>query len=307
MAAIPTFPKFRKVVLDDRHWYDEFYRHFPNYADFAFNNLIIWQDQHDDLEISRIGDVVILRCTSLYMKNRLMFNFIGDGDYDDVIQKIFDHQTANKESREILGVPEYIVKQLKDPGKYDIEDDRDQYEYIMDTRLLGTLEGHSMKRLRQTINGYERDHQPITVKELDLKSAENVDFLRFQVLAWDKAFSTNDTAEQEKEVLLRTLNVVDTLDYKNISLFVGKDLAGFALWRRLPSIENNYAVVNHLKTSYKYPHTSYYLSHRIAQTMQEHGIDYMNYEQDLGIEGLRYFKEKLKPDHLLKKFNISIL
>lgn len=306
MNSVPLFPEFRKLTLDDRDWYEAFFKPFPNYADFTFNNLVVWQDQHDDLSISRIDNILIFQCTSLYMDDQLMINFIGDGDYDSVLHELFAYLRERQQESVILGVPEFIVQSLQNPHHFSIEEDRDNAEYVLDTWLLGTLDGPAMRRIRQMVHGYERDYTSITVKELDLHDEQARDFLRNELLGWKQAFTTNETAGQEKGVILRTLDVADTLEYGNVSLFIDDKLVGFALYRHIPSHEaEQTVVVNHLKTSYGYPHTSYYLSHRLADVLHKKGYSYMNYEQDLGIEGLRYFKEKLKPVELLKKFNIA--
>ena len=42
-----------------------------------------------------------------------------------------------------------------------------------------------------------------------------------------------------------------------------------------------------------------------ARILHDMNIPYYNWEQDLGIPGLRYSKEKYKPIFYLKKFTVS--
>lgn len=305
MNTVTVFPEFRKFSFDDRSWYEDFYKELPNYADFTFNNLIVWQDQYNDLAVSRIDSMLIFRCTSLYMENQLMINFIGHGDYDTALEMIFDYMNKQGQHQVVLGLPEFIVEQLAYKDRYVITDDRDNAEYIIDTNLLGGLVGPEMKRMRQLVNGYERENGSVTIVELDLKDPEQVEFLRSELFKWEHAFNTNETAGQEKAVILRTLEVAGDLDYGNLSLLVDGRLAGFALYRHIPSRDNDTVVVNHLKTNYSHMHSSYYLTHRLAQALAAKNYRYMNYEQDLGIEGLRTFKQRLKPADLLRKYNVT--
>jgi len=295
---------FRPIDLSDRYWYEKFYTNFPPYADFSFGNLMIWLNQYNDLQLSQLNGNVILRCTNSYMDDRMMFNILGVNLIDETIHAIFAYQNANGLKKELLGVPHFIIEQVKNPELYHAIEDPDNAEYILDTHLLGYLQGSFVKKMRQYVNGFEQHAgKPIAIERFDLSDPTCVNYLRHNLTQWEKAFSTNETAAQEIPAFNTALRLSDQLSYTGIGLKVGEDLAGFLLYQSIPRQDT--VIVNHLKTSYRYWHTSLYLTHHLARLLSDEGIDFMNFEQDLGIQGLRAFKLKLRPHHMLKKYNIT--
>lgn len=306
MLDLPLFPEFKKLQPTDISWYQDFYAQFPPYADFSFGNYVIWLDQNNDLSFSNLSGNLVLSCTNWYMGNRHMISILGNNNLRASVDAIFEYQRDQGMAQELLGVPEFMTAQLQQNLEYNVSEDRDNAEYIIDSALLGDLQGGSMGRIRQDVHAYVRRAEemqlPIVVKELDLSDPENINFLTREVNGWELAFSTNDTAEQERSVLMRTLDSVSLTGHKNISIYIGDELAGFALYH---VVHDKTAIISHLKTSYKHRHTSYFAIHTIAQMLHARGIERLNIEQDLGIPGLRIFKTKLKPLTLLRKFDIT--
>jgi hypothetical protein len=71
-------------------------------------------------------------------------------------------------------------------------------------------------------------------------------------------------------------------------------------------IRDDYAI-GHFEKALKEHNGLYdYLKHTTAKELHEKGVKYINYEQDLGIVGLRQTKLLLHPEHYLKKYSISL-
>ncbi len=77
-------------------------------------------------------------------------------------------------------------------------------------------------------------------------------------------------------------------------------MLGFTMYE---IISNNYAISHFAKADKKH-HAAIcdLLNWEEAKILHSQGIKYFNWEQDLGIPGLRYSKEKYKPAFFLKKF-----
>lgn len=66
-------------------------------------------------------------------------------------------------------------------------------------------------------------------------------------------------------------------------------------------LDNNTAAINHIKVNYSVQDIFRYTVYRLAKILKKSGIAEMNFEQDLGIEGIRTFKMRLRPSRFLEK------
>jgi len=96
---------------------------------------------------------------------------------------------------------------------------------------------------------------------------------------------------------------IDNKNIRFISLYVDSTLVGFTAYEIL---SNDFAMSHFAKADVRYHNTiNDILNWEEAKLLNEKGIKYFNWEQDLGIPGLRYSKEKYKHSFFLKKFIIK--
>lgn len=302
MQTVPTFPNFRHLALADKDWYEEVYAKYPKYADFSFGNLMIWRGTDDDLRISQLNGNIVILDKPHYMNGEVALNFMGNHEVNKTIKELLGFLQENNFNQVLLGVPEYVVNSIHDKDLYEITEDPDNNEYILDVERLATLEGSIMQSPRYFISKFKKaagsDYYAVSA---DVNDEQNKQSLLAALEKWDKVFNTNDSADQEKLVMERMFKLAYRLDYKSINLYVKNEMVGFIIYRK---IDSNTATYNHQKTNYSYPNLSFALVHESAKILHNQGFTHINYEQDLGIEGLRKFKQNLKPVHILKKYTI---
>ena len=71
------------------------------------------------------------------------------------------------------------------------------------------------------------------------------------------------------------------------------------------ALENKYAICHFEKALPIYENLTAFVAHEGANALIEHGLKYANWEQDLGMEGLRQAKSKWQPSKFLKKYSIQ--
>ncbi len=71
-------------------------------------------------------------------------------------------------------------------------------------------------------------------------------------------------------------------------------------------VNKDYYMGHFGKADLRYKGLTSYLEFLTAVEMKKHGVKYMNFEQDMGLNGLKHSKELWHPDHLLKKYSIRI-
>ena len=83
----------------------------------------------------------------------------------------------------------------------------------------------------------------------------------------------------------------------------GKLLIGFTLWEGLPDSE--WAVMHFQKADRSYPGLPSWQTHEMGRTLIAQGYRLVNGEQDMGIPGLRAYKQSLQPCRYLKKYVVA--
>ena len=96
---------------------------------------------------------------------------------------------------------------------------------------------------------------------------------------------------------------VDSKNIHFVSLYVAETLVGFTAYEIL---SNDFAMSHFAKADHTHEAAvNDVLNWQEAKLLNEKGIKYFNWEQDLGIPGLRYSKEKYKHSFFLKKFIVK--
>ena len=110
-------------------------------------------------------------------------------------------------------------------------------------------------------------------------------------------FEMNEYKSFERLLKIKDENIIIT------SLYVKDVLIGFTITEKE---EGDYAMSHFAKADISY-HPSVYdvLNWEEAKILKKQGIKYYNWEQDLGIKGLRDSKLKYKPSFFLKQFTVS--
>jgi hypothetical protein len=302
MYNIPEFPQFRKITLDDKKWYDTFFHDFPPYADFSFGDLVIWYDQNDDLEISIHNTNLVFQFTNLLWNNERVINFLGNSDPQKTIEAIFDYQKSQHLPQRLRGVPEFVIQDLhkRNNTSFFIEAERDQDEYIVDAQKIANLEIH---KIRDSVRRFQKINGECKLVQINLFDQHDTDLVRKNSHVWF-AVSRNETAQQEQSIFDRVLKYGYRLDHRCIGFFVEGQLIGVIVYQMYS--QENTAVINHIKNNGSYPESFTYMLWACADFLAKQGITQINAEQDLGIPGIRYYKEHLEPLYLLKKFSITL-
>lgn len=299
MHNVPTFPEFRKIRSTDRNWYDAFYSQFDAYADLSFGNLGTWLNQQDDLEVSTLNDNVILRSTIGFMGPEQITTLFGSTKIDETLQTVL-----KQTSLEV--VPEVVVKNINDTEPFVIEEDPGNHDYILDTSILSNLEGRRLARRRTEIRYFQKtygEHMELACTKIT-RDEVMLSNLRKAVAEWPHIFDRNMDAEEEIPAFQYLFDNCEHADYWCYSFTYKGALSGFIIFQRVPQKE--IVVLNHIKFKDEFKNAYFFAMHTLAKYLKDNNIPYINMEQDLGIEGLRRFKHKLKPVKVLKKYTIRL-
>jgi len=284
--------------------YEKWFQQFKPYSDFSFNNLLIWLNLNDDLELSALGDTLIYRYTNPFGEKRITYTLLGRKTVQHAIEQVFTLQKQSNSEMQLSMVPEEATEYI-DQAKYVITEDRDDFDYIFDSRnwyYLPSTEKHLRRRVKHVAVNYGDD---LLIRELDLNIPENKALIVNGMHLWKAFYSIagNDKLGLEGLAINNCLSVAGEVDEKCLAIYVNDILVSVLLYHLPPQTE--YAIINHVKCDYKIPNIFDFTIYCAISKLYPQGIKYFNGEQDLGIEGLRKHKQLLHPVDFLKRYSVS--
>ena len=290
---IKTFPRFSKISLGHRaEVYSMTLKHEP-YSDFNFTALY-------SFDTEGIGGLSIL--------NRNLVIKIADYQTSEPIISMMGQHFVAKSLKTIIGqgykiklIPEEVIKLSGDFGKSHFIQDRDNFDYIYSLKNLSQLEGGLYKKKRNKINRFIKDYgNEVEVSLVDKINPGFVHKIDRMYHEWnlERDKHTEDLGS-EKKALFRMLENSTHFNLRLFQTTLGGKLVAFSLNEKLPG---GYVICHFQKCLVSYRDMDAYLTNCVSRQLLAEGCNYINWEQDLGIKGLRESKEIFKPIKKLKKF-----
>ena len=92
-------------------------------------------------------------------------------------------------------------------------------------------------------------------------------------------------------------------DTFSLGLSINGELSAFVI---IEILQRNYGIIHFKKAILSFAGITEYLVQQTALYLQRLGCQYINGEQDLGLDGLRKSKTLYRPQNYLKKYTISV-
>lgn len=265
-------------------------------CEYSFANLYMWGRQRGEI----IDGYLVL--FSQYNR-RTVYPFpVGHGD----IKHVLDTVIADSKERGIpcrftgMTAREKAVLEELYPDKFSYHCDRDFFDYVYDINDLAELKGRKYHSKKNHFNRFVTAYPDYRVEPI---SDENIDEVRKMVDKWyvDRLAEAPDSDFQMEQVAIeKAIKSYKELGMEGLALYIGDKMVAMTLASRMSyntfdvhfekavrGIDGAYAVINCEFARYirdKYPE-----------------IEFLNREDDMGIEGLRKAKEGYRPHHMVEK------
>ncbi len=297
---IPKFPKFIKFSFGHKSHIEKHILKYPPYSDFNFTSLFSWGGE--ETYLSELNDNLVIKFRD-YITNESFYTFIGINNVNQTIRILLEESIKNKLHPRLKLIPEVVLK--ADPKlleEFDIEEDRDNFDYIYLLEEAKDFKGNKHRDKRNFINRFKRLYES-SHKLLDLSDPKIQKEMLNLFYHWQK-LKGREKADVENELLAiqKILKFAKDLRLIVVGLYVGKKLVGFSINEVL---EDGYAMNLFEKADTNYQGIFPYLRHISAVYLLELGSKFLSHEQDLGIEGLRKSKMSYNPHFFLKKYTIK--
>ena len=291
-------PDPKPLELDDQDLFDRYLRlDPPQISELTFTNLFMWRQHYHPLWRS-VHDclTVILRPEG---RAPVGLPPLGPGNKSAALTALFEHLREFTADPRVARADDAFVEKWVDPAGFRAEPDPDQSDYVYRVRDLIELAGRKYHQKKNHLNYFLKN---IRFECRPLGPELVGDVLNMQE-SWCalRACAENPGLNAEDTAVYEALSHFGRLNYNGLAMIIDGRVEAFALGERLnpntavvhiekanPDIRGLHAAVNRMYCSEIIP-----------------DIEYVNREQDLGVEGLRRAKQSYYPHHMVNKYVLT--
>ena len=268
----------------------------PQCSELTFTNLFIWRHNYRPTWIQRENCLlIILRPEGI---SPFGLQPVGTGDKRKSLDFICEELKKLTPDVNVCRVSEKFIQNYVDPERYQTVFDRDNSDYVYQTQDLIKLSGRKYHRKKNHLNRFLKKYN-YEYQELDMELVEC--FLDMQE-RWCriKDCVNNPDLLSEDFAIYEALTQYEVLDYKGGAIRVNSAIEAFSLGEPL---NENTAIIHIEKANPEIPGLYTAINQFFCSHTWGH-MEYINREQDLGIDGLRNAKESYYPHHMVNKYTI---
>ena len=287
--------EFRPPRIEDKQWVEPLLRESKKYGcEYSFGDMYIWQSIYD-IEIANYNGFFV-------SFNGAGFNAyccpVGNGNKKEVIEAMMQDAQQRGIEFKMFGLVKECTEDLERlfPGKFEIEEMRDSFDYIYNTQDLINLSGKKYHGKRNHIAYFKKNnswtYEPIT--------RENIPQCIDMNEVWEKLNREKDPEGIDDELVAinKSFENYEKLNFKGGVLKVDGQIVAFTFGEEM----NEDIFCTHVEKAFSDIRGAYPMINREFAERELSQYKYINREDDTGLEGLRRAKLSYYPAILLEKY-----
>ena len=294
LLVIPVFPEFKPLELADRAAVEAVVHCFPPYSDFSFTNLYAWRAQVSSLH----GNLAVQFADYLWEPPAL--TFIGHHRLVETAKQLLALAKAQCHPAVLRVIPACIAQLLTKAG-FSVTEDDAANDYVYSVKHLASMHEWAGHHVCHSIRRFAARHPNYTIRHAPLHAIDTDEFRALFALWAKRKRGTSPQISHEHRAFERFLRLGDS-NIEAVGLYVDSRLIGFSSFELMPG---DTAIVHFSKTDHAF-HSGVgdILNWEEAKHLHARGVTLYNWEQDLGLQGLRQSKMKYQPCNFLRKFSV---
>ena len=293
---------FKRAELEDKEIISHYFNHHTSRScERTFVNVFLWSRKYP-VKWAIVEDALVFKS-----EDETHLSYAFPAGTDENIQKAIAVLEQYSEERgypfSMYNVTPDNFERLEEwyPGRFQIEYDRDDADYIYESEKLATLSGKKLHGKRNHINKFKETYGDCwSYEEM---SPDNIEECFQMALTWRNDNGCNDDVEKNAEmcVTLNSLRLFEELELKGGVLKIDGKVVAFTIGE--PVCSDTFVV--HIEKAYADIQGAYPM---INQQFVQHecmGYKYVNREEDTGAEGLRKAKLSYRPAFLVEKGTVT--
>lgn len=265
-------------------------------CEYSFVNLYLWGRQKAALVDGQLAFFSQFNRRSVYLFPA------GRGDKKPVLDAIIQDAKDRGIPCRLVGLTHDDCALLEKlfPGKLHYHFDRDSFDYVYAIEDLAELKGKKFQKKRNHLNRFRQEHPEHTLEPI---TEENLPEVTALVNHWyDLRLQENPHADyhMERSALTKALQQRETLGMEGLALRTKDGLVAMTMGSRLNP--NTFDI--HFEKALDIADGAYAaINNGFARYLRDKhpDIQFLNREDDLGLEGLRKAKLSYNPHHMVEK------
>lgn len=286
--------EFKTPEIEDKPWVDECFKHLKTMnCDFTFGNIFVWSTEFTT-RICRYKDFFI--CSWGKGSDTNYCVPIGEGDFADAVNMLVRHTKELGTDLRFYGVTREYCDMLEKyfPGKFEFEYSENYGDYIYSVEKMASLSGKKYHGKRNHITNFKKNNPDWSFEAINSENIRECIDLHAE---WIEHHNDDSDISFEFEAVLKAFENYDRLGFvggiirtggKAIAYTFGEPISDSVFvthFEKAPSdIQGAYPIINQEFTK---------------NCLMKY--EYVNREEDLGLEGLRKAKQSYNPEIFLEK------
>ena len=297
---------FKPITLDEKEITERyFYRYGENSCQHSFVSMYCMSVKYNDMFCERDGFIYILRDGTCTEDERIylfpMGDFSDEAGLKCALENVLSDARAHGKKAAFVTVTERSARLAEKlmPGTFRCENVRDFAEYIYTREKLAELPGKAMASKRYDIKTFMRDYgERCVIEKIEPRHIDDIMSFQEKWLSEMLRDVVDVQLDLENESIKRGLSAFSELGLSGIVIYIDGVLCGYAYGA--PLSEDCYDVM--IEKGDRTVTDIYRVLNRDLVRLCCEDFEYINREEDMGVEGLRKAKLSYKPDILLEKY-----
>ncbi|MGL5313907.1 MAG: DUF2156 domain-containing protein [Peptostreptococcaceae bacterium] len=296
---------FEKIDIDSKELLDKFLEIVDYEAcEYCFTTLYMWQHVYnteyyiDDKFAVVVGEYEGDRFSVMPLASK--------ENLPKAIEFIIDYFKEQDKKIYLRATTKEVVELLKETYKNDFEyiEERDFFDYVYDGESLRTLSGRKNQKKRNHLNYFLKEYEGRF--EYKLLQKEDFDDCIKLLKEWknikEENNSLDDGADDEFISINRIFDNYNKLDdkLKICGVYIDNKLEAFSMGEY---INSNMALIHIEKANQEIRGLYQYINQQFLVN-EFSDVEFVNREEDLGIEGLRKAKLSYHPIKFVEKYTV---
>lgn len=290
---------FKSPSIEDKKWVDECLKHSNSLnCEYNFGNVFVWATAYNT-QICHYKDFFICR----WGKGKdISYSLpLGEGDFTDAINAIIADAKELGIKPRIYGVPSGYMAMLQESftGKFEFHFSDEMNDYIYSTEKMANLSGKKYHGKRNHITNFKKRNPDWSFEVINETNIN--DCIEFHT-KWinERAESEEDTEDfsLEFEAVLTAFENFKELEFVGGLIRVDGKVIAYTMGE---ANKKGNCFVTHFEKAPAQLQGAYPIINQEFTKNCLLDYEYVNREEDLGIEGLRKAKESYYPEIFLEK------